>query len=86
MIPIVSITDLINGIIAAAIAVRLIFMLRPASSRPAVAGDLARGYDGSKQNGLLEFIGFYIFFALLCFGYRHNNSKTVCFHVAILVD
>src|SRR3989338_1465480 len=50
MIPIVSITDLINGIIAAAIAVRLALMLR--------------GYGGDRRDGLLEFIGFYAFFAL----------------------
>ncbi|OGL58796.1 hypothetical protein A3H10_04790 [Candidatus Uhrbacteria bacterium RIFCSPLOWO2_12_FULL_46_10] len=61
MIPIVSITDLINGIIAAAIAVRLAFMLRPV---PPAQGGLVRWYDSNKQNGLLEFIGFYLFFAL----------------------
>ena len=50
MIPIVSITDLANGVIAAAIAVRLALMLR--------------GHGGDRRDGLLEFIGFYIFFAL----------------------
>src|SRR3989344_5029945 len=50
MLPIVSITDLINGVIAAAIAVRLALMLR--------------GHGGDRRDGLLEFIGFYAFFAL----------------------
>lgn len=50
MIPIVSIADLVNGVIATAIAVRLALMLR--------------GYGGDRRDGLLEFIGFYIFFAL----------------------
>ena len=61
MIPIVSITYLINGVIAVAIAVRLVLMLSPV---PSDQGGLVRGYDGNKRDGLLEFIGFYVFFSL----------------------
>lgn len=64
MIPIVSITDLINGVITAAIAVRLGFMLSPVPSHLANGGGLASWYEENKRNGLLEFMGFYIFFTL----------------------